>query len=61
MGADGAVKREWQIDGAEASLNPDVCARTPETGPISMPEGELLRLRIFVNTAPLTQHGRGIC
>ncbi len=38
-----------QIDGAEASLNPDVFARTPETGPIRIAEGEPIRLRIFVD------------
>ncbi len=38
-----------QIDGAEASLNADVFARTPETGPIRMAQDEPLRLRIFVD------------
>ena len=38
-----------QIDGAEASLNPDVFARTPETGPIRMGQGEPLQLRVFVD------------
>ena len=38
-----------QIDGSEASLNPDVFARTPETGPIRMGQGEPLRLRVFVD------------
>ena len=38
-----------QIDGAEASLRPDVFARTPETGPIRMARDEPLNLRIFVD------------
>ncbi len=38
-----------QIDGAEASLNSDVFARTPETGPIKMAQDEPLRLRVFVD------------
>lgn len=38
-----------QIDGAEASLSPDVFARTPEQGPIKMAQDEPLRLRIFID------------
>ena len=38
-----------QIDISEASLSPDVFARTPETGPLRLYPGEPLRLRIFVD------------
>ena len=38
-----------QIDISEGSVNPDVFARTPETGPIKMAQGEPLHLRVFVD------------
>ena len=41
--------RSLQIDVSAASLRTDVFARTPEIGPLELAEGELLRLRIFVD------------
>ncbi len=38
-----------QIDVSEASLSGDVFARTPEIGPITLADGEPLRLRVFVD------------
>ena len=38
-----------QIDVSEASLRSDVYARTPETGPFALKEGEPLRLRVFID------------
>jgi beta-fructofuranosidase len=38
-----------QIDVSAASLRSDVLARTPETGPFTLEEGELLRLRVFID------------
>ena len=38
-----------QIDVSAASLRSDVLARTPEIGPLKLEEGELLRLRVFVD------------
>ena len=38
-----------QIDVSASSLRGDVFARTPEIGPITLAEGEVLRLRVFVD------------
>ncbi len=38
-----------QIDVSEASLRPDVWARTPETGPVKLDAGEPLSLRVFID------------
>ena len=37
------------VDTSRASLREDVQARPPETGPLLLPEGEPLRLRVFVD------------
>ena len=38
-----------QIDVSQSSLRGDVFARSPETGPIHLPDGDPLRLRVFVD------------
>jgi beta-fructofuranosidase len=38
-----------QIDVSAASLRGDAFGRTPETGPLHLEDGELLRLRVFVD------------
>ncbi|MBT5319590.1 MAG: hypothetical protein HOL45_06745, partial [Chloroflexi bacterium] len=38
-----------QIDGSQSSTGADVQGRPPETGPLDIPDGELLRLRIFID------------
>ncbi len=38
-----------QIDISEASISPEVFARTPETGQIRMAQNEPLRLRVFID------------
>ena len=43
-----------QIDVTTTSLRSDVWARTPETGPLKLEEGESLRLRIFVDRSDAT-------
>lgn len=42
-------KRELMIDVSQASLSPDVASRTPEIGPLYLEDGELLRLRVFID------------
>jgi len=43
------LKRELIIDVSQASLDPEVASRSPEVGPLYLEEGELLRLRIFID------------
>ena len=43
------VLRELMIDVSRASLDPAVCARSPETGPLILADGEPLRLRVFID------------
>ena len=38
-----------QIDGSQSSTGADVLGRPPETGPLDIPDGELLRLRVFID------------
>lgn len=48
----GGSRRQFsslQIDISAASLRSDVFARTPETGPFDLEEGELLKLRVFID------------
>lgn len=37
------------IDPSRSSLRPDVLARAPEVGPVELDDGELLRLRVFID------------
>lgn len=45
----GSNKRELMIDVSQASLSPEVASRTPEIGPLYLKDGELLRLRVFID------------
>ncbi|MFP6680468.1 MAG: glycoside hydrolase family 32 protein [Dehalococcoidia bacterium] len=40
---------QLQIDGSQSSTAADVLGRPPETGPLNIPDGDLLRLRIFID------------
>jgi beta-fructofuranosidase len=40
---------QLQIDGSQSSTGADVLGRPPETGPLDIPDGEHLRLRIFID------------
>jgi len=40
---------QLQIDGTASSLRTDLVARTPEIGPLEIADGELVRLRIYVD------------
>ena len=42
-------KQSLQIDVTESSNHPDVYARTPEIGPINLIDGNILKMRIFVD------------
>ena len=42
-------KRELMIDVSQASLSPDIASRSPEIGPLYLEDGELLRLRVFID------------
>jgi beta-fructofuranosidase len=42
-------RRELVLDVSQASLSPAVASRTPEVGPLYLPDGEPLRLRVFVD------------
>lgn len=42
-------RRELMIDVSQASLGPEVASRTPEIGPLYLKQGELLRLRVFID------------
>ena len=48
-----------QIDVSASSLRGDVRARTPETGPLRLDDGEPLRLRIFVDRSILEVFANG--
>lgn len=45
----GSNKRELMIDVSRASLGPEIASRTPEIGPLYLKDGELLRLRVFID------------
>jgi len=40
---------QLQIDGSRSSTGADVLGRPPEIGPLDIPDGEHLRLRIFID------------
>jgi beta-fructofuranosidase len=40
---------QLQIDGSQSSTGADVLGRPPEIGPLDIPDGEHLRLRIFID------------
>ena len=44
-----AGRRQIGIDVSHASLRPDVASRSPEIGPLEVPNGEPIRLRVFVD------------
>ncbi len=48
-----------QIDVSESSLRGDVYARTPETGPLRLAEGEPLQLRVFVDRSIVEVYANG--
>ena len=52
-------KRELMIDVSQASLSPDVASRTPEIGPLYLKDGELLRLRVFIDRSVIEVFANG--
>lgn len=49
MSAGGKLDRQIGIDVSQASLSPHVKSRSPEIAPLSFPDGEPVRLRVFVD------------
>jgi len=52
--------RELMIDVSKASLNPDVYARSPEVGPVTIKDGETIKLRIFLDRSIIEVFANGI-
>ncbi len=52
-------KRELMIDVSQASLGSKAASRSPEVGPLFLKDGELLRLRIFVDRSVVEAFANG--
>ena len=55
----GSAARELGIDVSRGSLDPAVRARSPEVGPLYLEEGELLKLRIFIDRSVVEVFANG--
>jgi beta-fructofuranosidase len=51
---------QLQIDGSQSSTGADVLGRPPEIGPLDIPDGEYLRLRIFIDRSIVEVFANGI-
>ena len=51
--------RELAIDVSRASLDPSICSRSPEIGPLYLEKGELLRLRVFIDRSVVEVFANG--
>jgi beta-fructofuranosidase len=51
---------QLQIDGSQSSTGKDALGRPPEIGPLDIPDGEYLRLRIFIDRSIVEVFANGI-
>ena len=51
---------QLQIDGSQSSTGAEVLGRPPEIGPLDIPDGEYLRLRIFIDRSIVEVFANGI-
>ena len=51
---------QLQIDGSQSSTGIDALGRPPEIGPLDIPDGEYLRLRIFIDRSIVEVFANGI-
>ena len=54
-----SMRSALQIDVSASSLLPEVYARTPETGPLTLGRGEPLRLRVFIDRSIIEVFANG--